>query len=241
MINQSNEQTSLEHHSLHDSRWGEYLGSAVYGGLDGVVTTFAVIAGGIGAQLSLPVLIVLGLANLFADGFSMGIGNFLSKKSEADFFQKQKLILEKIYEENSQEFKLLLQNALTIRKCPTSLLTNVVDNLIRHKSTAVDEILLRKQLSLPDVKPWQSATITFFSFILFGALPILLIIIFSQPSFYFLLAVVGVVLFLLGSLRSFITSIHWIRGGLEIMIAGLLASLIAYGVGEILSQLLLMN
>jgi len=61
-----------------------YLPEIVYGGIDGSVTTFAVVAGVIGASLSASIVLILGFANLFADGFSMAISNYLSKRSEQD-------------------------------------------------------------------------------------------------------------------------------------------------------------
>jgi len=64
---------------------GEYLAEAVYGANDGIVTTFAVVAGATGAVLDPRVIVILGVANLLADGFSMGMSNFLSRRSELDY------------------------------------------------------------------------------------------------------------------------------------------------------------
>jgi predicted membrane protein (TIGR00267 family) len=61
-----------------------YLRDWIYGGMDGTVTTFAVAAGAAGADLSPSIVIVMGLANLFADGFSMAAGNFVSSRAERD-------------------------------------------------------------------------------------------------------------------------------------------------------------
>src|SRR5687768_3991101 len=63
---------------------GSYLRDFVYGAVDGTITTFAVVAGVAGAGLSVGVVIVLGLANLVADGFSMAVGNFLGTKAERE-------------------------------------------------------------------------------------------------------------------------------------------------------------
>jgi VIT1/CCC1 family predicted Fe2+/Mn2+ transporter len=68
----------------------EYLSQFVYGGIDGTVTTFAVVAGATGARLSTGIVIILGFANLIADGFSMGVGSYLSSKSEIDLQRKNK-------------------------------------------------------------------------------------------------------------------------------------------------------
>jgi VIT1/CCC1 family predicted Fe2+/Mn2+ transporter len=67
----------------------DYLGEFVYGGIDGAVTTFAVVAGATGAGFSLQVILVLGFANLIADGFSMSVGSYLSKKSEVELMAKR--------------------------------------------------------------------------------------------------------------------------------------------------------
>jgi vacuolar iron transporter family protein len=60
----------------------DYLSEFVYGGIDGAVTTFAVVAGATGARFDADIVIILGFANLIADGFSMGVGSYLSSKSE---------------------------------------------------------------------------------------------------------------------------------------------------------------
>ncbi len=64
--------------------WRKYTGEMVYGGIDGVVTTFAVVSGAVGAGLGTRVILILGLANLLADGLSMGIGSYLSVQADRD-------------------------------------------------------------------------------------------------------------------------------------------------------------
>lgn len=71
------------------------MGDAVYGANDGIITTFAVVSGAAGAGISSGVIIVLGLANLIADGISMGLSNYLSLRSLAEYRQKQREIIEK--------------------------------------------------------------------------------------------------------------------------------------------------
>ena len=62
----------------------KYLPELVYGGIDGSVTTFAIVAGVVGAGLASKVILIIGLASLIADGFSMGVSNYFSQKSEND-------------------------------------------------------------------------------------------------------------------------------------------------------------
>jgi VIT1/CCC1 family predicted Fe2+/Mn2+ transporter len=80
---------------LENARFGklqEYLKEFVYGGIDGAVTTFAVVAGGFGANLDTGILLILGFANLLADGFSMSVGAYLAAKSERDTYDKHEKI-----------------------------------------------------------------------------------------------------------------------------------------------------
>ena len=90
-------------------KFQEYLAEFVYGGIDGSVTTFAVVAGSVGAGLDSSVIIILGFANLFADGFAMSIGAYLSSKTEVDNYEKHKAIeyweIENIPEKEKEEIK----------------------------------------------------------------------------------------------------------------------------------------
>lgn len=69
--------------TIHEK--GEYLADAVFAASDGIVTTFAVVAGSAGASLSSNIVLILGFANLLADGFSMAAGNYLGVKSEIEY------------------------------------------------------------------------------------------------------------------------------------------------------------
>jgi VIT1/CCC1 family predicted Fe2+/Mn2+ transporter len=66
---------------------GRYLAEVIYGANDGIVTTFAVVSGVAGAALDPRIVLILGAANLFADGFSMGMSNYLSRRSDIDYRQ----------------------------------------------------------------------------------------------------------------------------------------------------------
>ena len=69
--------------------FGSYIGNMVYGGLDGIVTTFAVVSRVAGADLCANVILILGTGNLIADGFSMGTGNYLATKSEREYYDRE--------------------------------------------------------------------------------------------------------------------------------------------------------
>jgi len=73
------------HHKEGHSDSGEYIKSIVYGGLDGIITTFATVTSVAGADFSAAVIVVLGISHLFADGLSMGMGDYLSSEAEIDY------------------------------------------------------------------------------------------------------------------------------------------------------------
>ena len=72
----------------HGSQLGPYIHDIVYGANDGIVTAFAVVSGVVGAQLAPYIVVIMGVANVFADGISMGLGNYLSNKSRQDNYQR---------------------------------------------------------------------------------------------------------------------------------------------------------
>src|SRR3989344_8026371 len=81
-------------HKPYHNISGKYIKSFVYGGLDGIITTFAVVAGAAGASLGSGIVLILGFANLFADGISMAVGDYLSTKSEVEYGKAEKIIEE---------------------------------------------------------------------------------------------------------------------------------------------------
>ncbi|MGB7843302.1 MAG: VIT1/CCC1 transporter family protein, partial [Salinimicrobium sp.] len=87
----------------------DYIAEFVYGGIDGAITTFAVVAGAEGASLGISVVVILGIANLIADGFSMSVGNFFSTKAERDSFEKHRQIeyweIENLRDKEVQEIR----------------------------------------------------------------------------------------------------------------------------------------
>jgi len=77
------------HDETHDAV-GDYVKSMIFGGLDGILTSFAIVAGAAGGGLPVQVVMVLGFSNIFADAFSMGMGEYLSSKAHNEFVMKEK-------------------------------------------------------------------------------------------------------------------------------------------------------
>lgn len=221
----------------HDgSQMAQYLGNAVYGALDGTVTTFAIIAGAIGAQLPIEIIIILGLANLFADGFSMATGSYLSEKSKLDYLDKLVGEKETLITKETDTAQEEVEEIYKEKGFKGKDLSRAVHIVTARRSTYLSEILSAEGINTATIKPFTISSITFLAFVTVGATPILLLFIKPDITFAQLLITIGTVLFIVGSLRSRISALSWWRGGLEIMIAGISASLIAYIIGDTLTR-----
>lgn len=75
--------------------------SVVYGGMDGIISTFAVVSGVAGAALDPTVVLILGFSNLFADGISMACGDYLSTRAKKDYERSHKLKIDKEREQDN--------------------------------------------------------------------------------------------------------------------------------------------
>jgi len=92
--------------------YGKYIKASVYAANDGIVTTFAVVASVVGADLSAFVILILGFANLIADGFSMATGDYLGTKSESDHFRRERELEEQLFEQSQESARKEVEQVL---------------------------------------------------------------------------------------------------------------------------------
>ena len=123
----------------------------VYGATDGSVTTFAVVAGVVGAALSPSIILILGFANLFADGFSMAIGNYLGTKSQKEYIEKERKReeweIENLVEQEKQE----IRDIYTKKGFKDELLDEIVNVITARRKVWIDT-MMREELGLVDDK-----------------------------------------------------------------------------------------
>jgi len=226
-------------------KYQDYLGEFVYGGIDGSVTTFAVVAGAVGAGLDSVIIIILGFANLLADGFSMSIGAYLSAKSERQNYKKHEANeyweVENVPHLEREEVREIYR----AKGFEGELLEKVTDVICADRKRWVD-VMMKEELGMMQDKkePWKTGAVTYISFLLVGLLPLLLYVYdhafgFGGDLFVWtcLLTLVGFVG--IGFLKSYVTqSSHWVSV-LETLALGLIAAVVAYAVGDLLEQMLL--
>jgi VIT1/CCC1 family predicted Fe2+/Mn2+ transporter len=219
----------------------DYISEFVYGGIDGAITTFAVVAGATGAGLETSVVIILGFANLIADGFSMSVGNYFSSKAEKDNYKKHKALeyweIDHLREKEIQEIREIYEK----KGFKGELLEQVVAVIIADKDVWVDTMMKEELEMVEDDKtPINSATMTFLSFLLIGFIPILayvfqgLLGITTEHLFLCSSLLTGVGLAIVGYLKSIVTEKNKLIGILETLLLGGLAAALSYVVGNII-------
>ncbi len=229
------------------SAFSTYLKEIVYGGVDGIVTTFAVVAGFTGAQsgdstiasISVTAVLLFGFANLFADGVSMGLGNVLSVRADQDVYKQEK---EKERREIKANRKSEIAETVFILKQKGFTHKQAVQ-LAEVYATNEEywlEFMMNHELEMTNPEsdnPVLTGLSTFISFIVFGAVPILPYLIFRDNSDVFLVSVVAasIALILLGVLRYRVTKEKIARSVGEVVILGGISATIAYIVGTFFS------
>ena len=225
----------------HAGTGAKYIKNIIYGGLDGIITTFAIIAASVGARLDSKYIIAIGFANLFADGLSMGLGDYLST-----YFQNKYILSEKKKEEfefdnniefENQEMIELYQNE-GLDLVDSKTIVTILNSKPKYKKFYIKHMMkMELDLEIPDENdnPIKEGLITGMSFILFGLIPVLTYLFFHISSYSNYNTIFGInclitilTLFSLGFIQAKITKQSWIKGGLLLTIHGSLASAIAF-------------
>ena len=212
-------------HREYHATLGVYIKDFIYGANDGIITTFAIVTGASGAGFSPLVVIVLGFANLFADGFSMAASNYLGSSSEAALFrEEEKREIREVEEKPDVERE-------EVREISTA--TKMTETIASNKNFWVDFMMRYEVEMLPGESSIKSAVITFCAFVVIGSLPLLPFIILSANGITIFYSVIstGVALFVTGALRSIFTKKHWFISGLEMFFIGGVAAAVSYFVG----------
>lgn len=221
-----------------------YLKEIVYGGNDGIVTTFAVIAGFTGANqsqdlavLSFGIVLLFGFANLFADAASMGLGNFLSVRSDKHVYtQKLNSLIQAINSQSNQDDLDFTQQQL-VQQGFTEQDASKLTMLYAANPSYWAAYLLENKYEIDNPrseKPALTALATFLAFIAFGFVP-LIPYFFGEITGEAAFAISGlfalIALICLGVLRWRITAEIWWRAIGEIVMIGSIAAIIAFVVG----------
>lgn len=228
---------------MRHKKGGKYIKDVVYGANDGIITTFAVVAGVVGASLSETTIVILGVASLLADGFSMAMSNYLGSKSESEFYEKERATEEWEIENDRKKEVKETEEFLAAKGYSLEDSRKFVELFSKNKELWAD-FMMKEELNLPydEKKSYKaSSMLTFFSFVGAGLVPLLPFLIWSGERgalFSSAILFTGLALFFVGAMRTHFTGKNWAQAGFEMLFVGGVASTIAYSVGAIVKGLI---
>jgi vacuolar iron transporter family protein len=235
---------ALAHHKANEHRIGrfqEFLKQIVYGGNDGIVTTFAVVAGfaGFGAEGTATVggiaVLLFGLANLFADATAMGLGEFLSSRSETDVYRSTRA-KELLEVRRNPEFEAAeVEEILGARGVDPEDARSIAAAMIRNPEFTAD-FMMQYEVGMAeptDSGPALRGLMTFLSFVFFGSAPLVPYFLLEPVPQTFVVSILATfgALVALGLLRWRVTGESLLRCVGETVLIGGICATVAYAVG----------
>jgi vacuolar iron transporter family protein len=219
----------------------KHLRDGVFGGIDGAVTTFAVVAGAVGASLPGGIVIILGFANLFADGLSMAVSNYLATRSDEQRLHQHRLAEERRVDADPEGSRTRVAESFAALGLAGDALAQVVAAVTSDRRRWVATLIAG--LGEPeedDGHALKAGLATFVAFILVGLIPLLAFVgeavgvSFGVGPFFLSSVLTAIAFFVVGAWKGILVDRSWLVDGLETLALGGTAAVIAYAVGWLL-------
>lgn len=219
-----------------------YLRDAILGGIDGCVTTVAVVASVFGAGLPGVVAFVLGMASLVADAFSMAVSNYQAVKSDHDnrrqLREQEARHIAQAPEGEREEIRQIFHN----KGFEGETLERIVSTITSDRQLWIDTMLQEEfGHSLNGPVPWRAGMATFLTFIVVGLVPLLpfLVPVFAGTQVFLASGLAALAaLFAVGWMKGAVLSMNRLRAGTETLVMGGGAALLAFLFGLFLEPML---
>ena len=211
----------------------------IYGSIDGAVTTFAIVAGVMGASLPSTIILILGFANLFADGFSMAAANYQASKARNEFVEMKRKQEEWEIDNLEEQERDEIRDIYRKKGFKDELLEDVVRIITSKRKVWIDTMMKEELGLIEDVEnPLVNSASTFIGFNLVGLIPLIPFMIFmimgielNSEAFTYSIVSVCVAFFLVGMIKGKIVKKSVLRSGVNTLIIGGIAAIVAYVVG----------
>lgn len=218
-----------------------YLRDSVYGAIDGAVTTFAVASGAAGADLSSQIVLILGIANLVGDGFSMAAGNYLGSRAEEQVRERASLTEARHIAEVPDGEREEIRQIFAAMGFQDEQLERVVEVITSDRQRWI-ETMLKEEYGLPVTGrvPIHAAVMTFVAFLLVGAVPLVPFLwawmtgSLADASYRLSTVMTAIAFFCVGAVKSRFVEQRWYWSGLETLLVGGAAAALAYVFGALL-------
>lgn len=227
---------------LAKAKHQSYLGDFVLGAIDGCVTTFAVVSGAVGANLPNGVAVILGFANLAADGFSMAASNYQRAKSDNEWMDKARRSEEQHIDTVPEGEREEVRQIFAAKGFSGEQLEQAVQVITRDRRRWVDTMVtdeLGLRLAYPN--PLRAALVTFAGFGGAGLVPLLPFFLSAAPGservFLISIAATALTFVAIGTLKGQVLNRSKPRSALETLAVGSVAAALAYAVGMGLKEL----
>lgn len=212
----------------------------VLGGIDGCITTFAIVSGAFGAGFSAAVVLVLGFANLLADGFSMAVSNFEAVAAQREHLEAARRTEERHIHLVPEGEREEVRQIFAAKGFSGDTLEKIVATITANRALWIETMLTEEYgLSRTRHRPAASALATFAAFVAVGAVPLLPFLIPTLPmqsAFTISAVLAGLMFFVIGMLKSVVYKRSLLRSGLKTFFLGGTAAMLAFLVGYLLSS-----
>jgi VIT1/CCC1 family predicted Fe2+/Mn2+ transporter len=220
-----------------------YLRDFIYGAIDGVVTTFAIVSGVAGAGLPTGVVIVLGLANLIADGFSMAASNYLGARSERQQRERLRRMEEAHIDAYPEGEREEIRQIFEAKGFEGVGLDQAVEIITAERRRWVDTMLQEEHgLTLGGPQPWRAAAATFCAFLVTGFVPLSPFVWnyltgAGASSFVWSAGATAAAFLAIGAVKGQLVGQRWYAAGCETLALGGAAAAVAYAIGRALHHM----
>ncbi len=234
-----------DHTENHGDEASEYVKSIVFGGLDGIMTTFAIVNAAAGGGGDWKMVLLLGLSNVVADGFSMGFGEFVGGDAERDHAinerQREEWEVEHCLEDEKAEMVAIYQE----RGLSEADATTMVDILAKDPKIMVDFMMVDELGLLVDIEdkwgPLKQGVVMFLSFIIFGSVPILPYLSKTgsglDGTFLTALFITAAALAILGAVKGRLTGLSMVSCALVMLFNGAVSGVVSFLAGLIVQSI----